>query len=296
VVERLVSTTTYQRAAAWLLGLEGVALLRSQAGDDLGGKAFVDARLAEIRRIVASLDSDELAADATLPELDLAAGYKDWSSTYDSGWNPLLQVEESVVHPLLKTWPKGITVLDAACGTGRQAAFLAKQGCKVIGVDLSTAMLNVARQKLKKKADLRLGDLYHLPLEVAEVDAAVCSLALTHLPDLKAPMAELRRVLRPGGQLVLSDIHWLSLYLGGVSHAQDEEGNWGAMPASRFLPSDYVNAALAVGFEILGCWEPRWGTIEGEGGPLAQQWGPDAAAAAYRSMPAAIVWHLRVPG
>lgn len=123
-------TTTYQRAAAWLLGLEGVALLRSHAGDDLGGKAFVDARLAEIRRIVANLDSPDLAADAELPELDLAIGYKDWATTYDTGWNPLLQVEESVVHPILKTWPKGAHVLDAACGTGRHAAVLAKQATR----------------------------------------------------------------------------------------------------------------------------------------------------------------------
>jgi SAM-dependent methyltransferase len=199
------------------------------------------------------------------------------------------------VHPILAAWPKGWTVLDAACGTGRHAEVLAKQGCKVIGVDLSTAMLDVARQKLTKKADLRLGDLCHLPLEVAEVDAAVCSLALTHLPDLRAPLTELRRVLRPGGQLVLSDIHWVSLYLGGVAHAQDEAGNWGAMPASRFLASDYVNAAVAAGFEIVGCWEPRWGAIDGEGGPLAQEWCAEAAAAAYRDSPAAVVWHLRVP-
>jgi SAM-dependent methyltransferase len=288
-------TTTYQRGAAWLLGLEGLALLRSHAGDPLGGKKFVDARLDEIKRIVAAMDDPELAADAVLPDLDLAAGYKDWSSTYDSGWNPLLKVEEAIVHPILKTWPKGASVLDAACGTGRHAAVLAKQGCRVIGVDLSTAMLNVARSKLKKKADLRLGDVHHLPLEVAEVDAAVCSLALTHLEDLKGPLTELRRVLRPGGQLVLSDIHWVSLYLGGVSQAQDEQGNWGVMHASRFLASDYVNAALTAGFEILGCWEPRWGSVEGEGGPLAQEWCPEAAAAAYRAMPAAIVWQLRVP-
>ena len=289
------TVTTYQRAAAWLLGLEGVALLRSHAGDPLGGKAFVDARLAEIRRIVTSLDEPALAADAELPDLDLATGYKDWASTYDTGWNPLLGVEESVVHPILKTWPKGTAVLDAACGTGRHAAVLAKQGCKVIAVDLSTAMLNVARSKLKKKADLRLGDLLHLPLEVADVDAAVCSLALTYLTDLRPVLTELRRVLRPGGQLVLSDIHWVSLYLGGVSQAQDEDGNWGVMPASRFLASDYVNAAVGAGFEILGCWEPRWGVVEGEGGPLAQEWCPEAAAAAYQDTPAAIVWHLRVP-
>ena len=290
-----MTATTYQRAAAWLLGLEGLALLRSHAGDELGGKAFVDARLEEIRRIVANLDAPELAADAELPELDLATGYKDWASTYDSGWNPLLQVEESVVHPILKTWTKGMQVLDAACGTGRHAAVLAKQGLKVIGVDLSKAMLDVARAKLKKKADLRLGDLHRLPVEVSEVDAAVCSLALTYLTDLLPPLAELRRVLRPGGELVLSDIHWVSLYLGGVSQAQDENGQWGAMPATRFLASDYVNAALAVGFEILGCWEPRWGVVDGEGGPLAQQWCAEAAAAAYRDTPAAIVWHLKVP-
>ena len=286
--------TTYNRAAAWLLGLEGLALLRAQAGDDLGGKAFVDARLDEIRRIVADLDSPELAADHELVALDTATGYRDWARTYDVGWNPLLGVEESVVHPIITTWPSRLRVLDAACGTGRHAAVLLAQGNSVIGVDASPPTLDVARQKLGAAADLRLGDLLDLPLEVAEVDAAVCSLALTYLPDLRPALAELRRVLRPAGQLVLSDIHWVSLYLGGVSHAQDEQGRWGAMPASRFLASDYVNAALDVGFEIVGCWEPRWGAIEGEGGPLAQQWCPEAAAVAYRDTPAAVVWLLRV--
>ena len=121
------------------------------------------------------------------------------------------------------------------------------------------------------------------------VDAAVCTLALTHLPDLGAALGELARVVQAGGTIVTSDIHVLSLYLGGVAYADGRR-----MPASRYFASDYVRAALRAGVEIETCLEPRWGTIEGGGGPLAQTWCPAAAAAAYGDTPAAIVWAFRV--
>jgi len=75
----------------------------------------------------------------------------------------------------LDALPPG-TALDAACGTGRHARYLHARGHRVIGVDASPAMLEVAREALPD-ADLRLGNLTALPLETASVDLAVCSLA-----------------------------------------------------------------------------------------------------------------------
>jgi hypothetical protein len=66
------------------------------------------------------------------------------------------------------------------------------------------------------------------------------------------------------------------------------------MPATRYFPSDYVQAAVAAGLEIVTCLEPRWGIVEGGGGPLAQHWCAAACSAAYRDTPAAIVWSFRV--
>jgi SAM-dependent methyltransferase len=199
--------------------------------------------------------------------------------------------------PLLEALPAPALVLDAACGTGRHAATLHALGHDVIGVDASPAMLDAARARGIDGLDLRLGDLTALPVADDGVDHAVCSLALTYLPDLAPPLRELARVVRPGGTILLSDIHWLSLYLGGVSGARTDDGRWALMPAHRHRPSDYVMAALDAGLEVTGCWEPVWGPVEGEGGPLAQRWAADASAAAYRDTPAAILWRLRVkPG
>jgi SAM-dependent methyltransferase len=133
-----------------------------------------------------------------------------------------------------------------------------------------------------------------LPLDDHSVDLVVCSLALTHQPALGPVLTEFARVLRSGGRLVTSDIHWLSLYFGGVAAVPDGQGRWGRMPATRFLPSDYLRAALDAGFTPLGCDEVPWPDFPGgHGGPLAQAWCPDATRAACVGFPAVIIWHLQ---
>jgi len=82
-----------------------------------------------------------------------------------------------VVRSLLDDLPPG-PVLDAACGTGRHATYLAAAGREVIGIDSSEAMLIRARAKLPG-ADLPLGDLAALPLDDRAVSGAVCGPAGT---------------------------------------------------------------------------------------------------------------------
>ena len=265
--------------AAWLLGLEGVALLRHGAGDDLGG-GFVEARLAEVRRIVDAIDDETPLVD--IGDISVREGYAIWAASYDYEHNPLFGPDEAAVRPLLDALPIG-RIADVASGTGRQAAYLSERGHDVIAFDLSAEML-AHGSGTRAQADLR-----SLPLPDDSVDAAVCTLALTHLADIDSPLTELARVVRQGGTIVTSDIHVLSLYLGGVARADGRR-----MPATRYFASDYVRAAVAAGLEIVTCLEPRWGIVEGEGGPLAQHWCAAAAAAVYRDTPAAIVWSFRV--
>ncbi len=104
---------------------------------------------------------------------------------------------------------------DLGCGTGTIAATLAPFVSKVIAVDSSTEMLEVAGAALKNEAnvDLRAGVLEHLPIEDATLDAGILFLVLQYTASPKAVLFEARRVLKPGAPLLVVDL---------MSH-QDEE-------------------------------------------------------------------------
>jgi ubiquinone/menaquinone biosynthesis C-methylase UbiE len=98
-------------------------------------------------------------------------------------------------------------VLEVAIGTGRNLPHY-PAGLTITGVELSPAMLAIARKRaadLGRDADLREGDAEHLPFGDASFDTVVCALSLCTIPDPVAALGEMRRVLRPGGRLLLLD-------------------------------------------------------------------------------------------
>jgi SAM-dependent methyltransferase len=279
----------YRHPLAWLVGLEGAALLRAHAGDGFD-REFVEERLAETRALL-GVAAPALGDSVEAGRADTVDGYRIWSATYDEPGNPLIEVEEPVVREILDRIPPG-RALDVACGTGRHTQHLGRLGHRVLGVDSSPDMLARARTRVPG-AGLVSGDLHRLPVPDEAADLVVCALALVHVPALAPVLAEFARVLRPGGHLVLSDIHVMSLYLGGVAHVSEPGGPPLLLPASRFLASDYLSAALAAGLVARSCAEPRWPASDAAGGPLARQWCAAAADAAYEAVPAAIIWHFQ---
>jgi SAM-dependent methyltransferase len=266
-----------------LLGTEGLALLRLAAAGDAAARA---ARVTEIRDLLARWDAG-LAAPLGTPEYDLAEGYRRWSRTYDAPLR-LFPVEEPAVRGCLAGLPPG-SVLDAACGTGRHAVWLAARGHTVTGVDASPEMLARARAKLPE-ARFELGELTALPLPEASVDAALCALALVHVPDLRPALAELARVVRPGGRVVISDVHPFLVALGWQAQFKDEDGRTGFVRLHRHLPSDYVAAALTVGLTVRGILEPPLppeSAVTAAQGPI-----PEANALAWAGLPAVLVLDL----
>jgi len=103
--------------------------------------------------------------------------------------------------------PKGGTVLDAGCGTGRGLAHLrgaVGPGGRVIGIDVTPEMLAVARPKaVESEALLALADVTAVPLRSGSVDAVFAAGLLPHLDDPGAALRELARVTRPGAGLAL---------------------------------------------------------------------------------------------
>lgn len=97
---------------------------------------------------------------------------------------------------------------DLGCGTGQTTAALAPFVARVVGVDESAAMLQAARKRLQGfgNVDLRRGELESLPIDDARLDAATLMLVLHHVPEPERAIAEVARVLKPGGRVILVDM------------------------------------------------------------------------------------------
>ncbi|HET8658191.1 MAG TPA: class I SAM-dependent methyltransferase [Micromonosporaceae bacterium] len=294
----------YQHPLAYLLGIEGMALLRAWAGDF--DREFVEARLAEVRRL---LDNEALARHEGVMARrgDTVTAYRQWSGTYDEPRNTLFDDDEPVMHEILDAQPKG-TVLDAACGTGRYAAYLAAQGHHVIGVDSSPEMIGRARARVPQ-ADFLLGDLHRLPLATSAVDSVVSGLALAHVPALGPVLAELARVLRPGGHLVISDVHHELVLLGSVVKALGPAGEPGLVATYRHTAGDFLRAALPAGLQVRRCEETRRPPADQPPPPAPEvtvggwddwPWSlmelVPGAMRALRGTPSTIIWHFQLAG
>jgi SAM-dependent methyltransferase len=292
----------YQDPLAYLLGLEGIALLDAWAGDH--DRAFVDTRLAEIRRL---LDDKKLRDRAMLAEqVSTVTAYQQQSASYDAdAGGGLFAADEPVVTDCLSGREPGVA-LDAACGTGRFAELLARRGHQVIGVDSSPDMLAHARRRLPA-GEFRVGELDRLPLPDDSADVIVCALALVHVPGLQPVLAEFARVLRPGGDLVISDLHHELVTRGSVITARGPAGEPCIAATYRHRLGDYLRAALSLGFQVTRCEEP--GAAQPTG-PLPepatgigdwQDWPwslmdylPSAARTA-RACPSLVIWHFQLP-
>jgi ubiquinone/menaquinone biosynthesis C-methylase UbiE len=292
----------YQDPLAYLLGLEGIALLDAWAGDH--DRAFTEARLAEIRRL---LDDERLRDRGVLVErVSTVSVYEQVSVGYDAeAGGGLFAADEPVVAEYLASREPGVA-LDAACGTGRFAAFLAEQGHRVIGIDSSPDMLAHARRRVRE-GEFHVAELERLPLPDESVDVIVCALALVHVARLDPVLAEFVRVLRPGGDLVISDIHHELTTRGSAITARGPAGEPRIVPTYRHQLGDYLRAALSLGLQVRRCEEPRGGRADGAPREPATDIGdwrewpfslidylPSAAQAAG-GRPHLVIWHFQLP-
>ncbi len=314
----------YQHPLAYLLGMEGLALLRAWAGDNDYDQQFVTARLTEIRRL---LDDETLTGHpGVLVERDATGtAYQQWAAGYDEPGNGLFDLDQPVVEEILDTLPVGTgartgartgagTAVDAACGTGRLSAPLVERGYRVVGVDGSPDMLRQARRRLPD-SEFLAGDLRHLPVRDGSADLVVTGLALTHVAELGPAFAEFARVLRPGGHLVVSDVHHDLVLLGSVVKAVGPAGQPQLATTHRHTTADFLRAALATGFRVrryeerprpappeepLPEADPEPATLPARDVGDWRDWPwtllglvPEATRAAW-THPAVTVWHLQI--
>ncbi|WP_433292915.1 class I SAM-dependent methyltransferase [Pseudonocardia sp. CA-142604] len=119
----------------------------------------------------------------------------------------------------------GRRILDAGCGSGPLFAALRDRGAIVTGIDSSAGMVELARRRLGADADLRVADLADpLPFPDGTFDDVIASLVLHYLEDWGPTLAELRRVLTPGGRLIASVEHPFAIF--HMHHVAGEKINY----------------------------------------------------------------------
>jgi ubiquinone/menaquinone biosynthesis C-methylase UbiE len=153
-------------------------------------------------------------------------------------------------------------VLEVAVGTGRDLPFYPADAA-VTGVDLSPAMVAIARQRagsLGVEVDLRTGDAEALPFDDAAFDSVVCALSLCTIPDPVAAVGEMKRVLVPGGRLLLLD-HVASTW-PPIRGAQWLLERLTIRTAGEHFTRRQLPLVVAAGFDLVEVQRLKAGTIE----------------------------------
>jgi SAM-dependent methyltransferase len=121
-------------------------------------------------------------------------------------------IADSIEHCVLRLNPQpGERILDLSTGTGWTSRLVARRGATVVGVDIASGLLDVARAKAKAEGlsiEYRLGDAERLPFEDGGFDAVVSTYGVMFATQQEAAASELARVCRPGGRIALTT--WLS--------------------------------------------------------------------------------------
>lgn len=162
----------------------------------------------------------------------------------------------------------GMHVLDVGCGPGAYAEWLLKHGATVTAIDASPAMIAHTQQRTGGRAQSRIADV-SAPLDFladASVDLVLCPLVLEYVADWAPVMREFRRVLVPGGLLVVSVTHPFADYtyfksrryfdVELVSAEWTGFGGRVRVPSYRRSLQDTLTPFMAAGFQLTRVLEP----------------------------------------
>lgn len=150
--------------------------------------------------------------------VDPATAYDLWAQSYDcQPDNLMLALDEAICTDLFTcVAPRNKVVADIGCGTGRHwAKILSYRPARLVGYDVSPGMLDILGKKYPQAEThlLEGGLLSGLP--AASVDLLLSTLTIAHIPQLAAALREWVRVLKPGGDLIITDYHPVALARGG---------------------------------------------------------------------------------
>jgi arsenite methyltransferase len=167
----------------------------------------------------------------------------------------------------------GERIVDVGCGPGFYVDELAEQvgnAGSVAGVDPSAPMLEVAARRTAARSNVAFhqGDAGALPLPDGGFDAVLCVQVLEYVEDIGGALRELRRVVRPGGRVVVWDVDWrtVSWHSGDPARMRRVLEAWDAHLTHPSLPRSLAPRMREAGFEEVHAEGHTFATIEGDPG------------------------------
>lgn len=241
---------------------------------------------------------------------DIAEWYDWWVGAHSMREDPYFPAVEALMGEVA-----GQRICDLACGQGRVARHLADLGARVVGIDLSTKLLDIARRHEETEprgisylqADARSLDSAALGL----FDSVVCFMALMDIPDLAPTLHGVARILRPGGWFVFAILHpcFHTAQSGELETPEGavrtigryfEEGYWhsdtrtgppGKVGAYHRTLSTYVNALADAGLPLERLSEPYQSAADVPDSPSLS----GGSRSVWREVPAILVAGCRKP-
>lgn len=144
---------------------------------------------------------------------------------------------QHVLDPIMMACVSGgrfATALDVGCGEGRFCRMLKSVGVKATGIDPMQPFLDVARQR-DPGGDYRLGNAERLEFADASFDLVVTYITLVDIPDFRAAIREMARVLRPGGSLLMANLTGFTSACCDKGWVRGDKGEYLHFPVDNYL-------------------------------------------------------------
>jgi ubiquinone/menaquinone biosynthesis C-methylase UbiE/cytosine/adenosine deaminase-related metal-dependent hydrolase len=221
-----------------------------------------------------------------------AASFDAWAEVYDGHDNPLLVLEERFLRHMLPELTDK-SVLDIGCGTGRWLECFAHSGAKsVVGLDASQPMLNVAKKRRLPNTHLLHARLPEIPLDSASTDLVLGSFVLSYVADIDRCACEISRVLRNGGDFLVTDMHPGTAAQLGWERRFRAAGNDHVLTTQQWTIEKTIEVMLAAGFTLQAAYEPCFDIPEQE---IFRRHEMHEAWKASMGKPAIYLLHFRKP-
>jgi malonyl-CoA O-methyltransferase len=182
---------------------------------------------------------------------DIRSAYDRWSQTYDTQQNPTRDLDAVVLRQIVPVLD-GLTVVEAGAGTGKNTVWLAPRCARLIGLDFSPGMLQVARHRVRSpRVQFLLHDVQQpWPLADACADIVLFNLILEHIESLEPVFCHAARVMRPGARLLISEFHPDRVLEGKGARIDQGEEPGEFVGTFLHLFEEYVAAGSAAGLSL----------------------------------------------